>query len=259
MGESFVVETDIIHDLELETWRKRKSSTRNALNNVKSWIQIWFQQQQKTLGCPNRHFKRKQKKNTIILLWRETPCRSCEAGAPNPNKSTIGSPWRCNTIPAEGTPPRVPRWRRRCRRSSAKLLRPFWWVFDMGKSHGNYQMGTNFLGGQVGRDLMEKNKVPCIQSHGNSLSQSWVNTMLQLLSLANPMIPFSLRLPNSSSENFYKFSPTKNLKHGNGKTSRKSSKRNITKKSLDEFDLLPLGRAVGQFPTLLYISWIILG
>ena len=33
-------------------------------------------------------------------------------------------------------------------------------------------MGTNFLGGQVGRDLMEKNKVPCIQSHGNSLSQS---------------------------------------------------------------------------------------
>ena len=42
-------------------------------------------------------------------------------------------------------------------------------VFDMGKSHGNYQMGTNFFGGgRWGGDLMEKNKVPSIQSHGNS-------------------------------------------------------------------------------------------
>ena len=124
MGKSFVVETDM-NDM-IWTGNMAKTQVFNpkiALKNVfkKSWIQIWHQQQ-KTLGCPNRHLNKN--KNTIILLWRETPCRSCEAGAPNPNKSTIGSPWRCNTIPAE-FPPHVPRWRRRCRRSSAKLLRPF--------------------------------------------------------------------------------------------------------------------------------------
>ena len=154
-----------------ETCENASLQPENALKNVliKKLVSNLISSTTKNLDCPNRVIfqKKTKEKHHHPLKWRETPCRSCEAGAPNPNKSTIGSPWRCNTIPAE-FPPRVPRWRRRCRRSSAKLLRPFYGVFDMGKSHGNYQMGTIFLGGAGGWGSNGKNKVPSIQSHDNS-------------------------------------------------------------------------------------------
>ena len=163
------VETGIIHDLDRKHGENASLQPEKCLEQRKKLDPNLISSTTKTprLSKPS-FFKRKQKKNTIILLWRETPCRSCEACDQTKTNQPLG-------LPGAAIPSLRSELHRVCHGGDVvadAAPQSFYDLFmeflTWGKVMGITKWAPFFLGGQVGGDLMEKNKVPSIQSHDNS-------------------------------------------------------------------------------------------
>ena len=131
-----------------ETWRKRKSSTRKLpwkmfLKKLDS--NLTSTTKNPRLSKPS--FKQEQKHHHPLVAWNAMSKLWSRGTKPKQINHWVslalqyhpcGVPTACATVETS--------LQTQLRKASTTFLMEF----DMGKSHGNYQMGTNFFGGQVG-------------------------------------------------------------------------------------------------------------